>query len=58
MKIIQLIIELIVIGFASWLVTTAPFIDDSFKQIIKWILIAVAAFLVVYFLIGYTGVSF
>lgn len=52
-----LVVELIVLGFAAWLVETAPFLDATFKQFIKWVLIVVAAVLVVVFLLGLFGVT-
>lgn len=55
--VITLVIELIVLGVASWLVTSAPFIDEPFKGFVKWVIIAVAVILVVVFLFGLFGVT-
>lgn len=55
--VLLLVIELIILGFAAWLVESAPFIDASFKGFIKWILMALAAVLVVVFLLGLVGIT-
>lgn len=55
--VITLVVELIVLGFAAWLVDTAPFIEAQFKQIIKWVLIVVAGLLVAIFLLGLFGIK-
>ena len=55
MTLLALIIWVVIIGFVAWLVSTAPFIDPTFKAIIKWLLIVAVAVIVITFLIHLLG---
>lgn len=50
----RLIIEVFCLGVLSYLVTIAPFLDEPFKSIIKWVLIALAVIAVIVFLLNGT----
>lgn len=51
---VLLIIEVFILGILSYLVGLAPFLDEPFKSIIKWVLIALAIIAVIIFLINGT----
>lgn len=50
----RVVIEVFALGVLSYLVGLAPFLDEPFKSIIKWILIALAVIAVLLFLINGT----
>jgi hypothetical protein len=41
MGLLQLVIILCIVGALVWLIETAPFISESMKPIIRWLIIAV-----------------
>ncbi len=52
MGLIHLVLLLLVIGVVLWLVEQAPFVSDSFKPIIRWVIIAFTLLWLVSLFIG------
>ena len=55
MSLIGLIVFIIVIGVVLWLISIAPFLDEQWKTISRWLIIAIAVIWLLYRLLG-TGV--
>lgn len=55
MSILTLLVALVVLGFFAWLAITAPFLEATFKEFIKWVLIALAGVLVIVYLLSLIG---
>jgi hypothetical protein len=55
MTLLNLIVWILIIGFVAWLISTAPFIEATFKAIIKWLLLVAVAFVVISFLVHALG---
>lgn len=54
---IALIIVLVVLGFASWAVGTAPVLDATFKAIIKWLILVLGGLAILLFVLALFGVG-
>lgn len=54
---INLIIELFIIGIIMYLVSIAPFVNAQIKEIINYVLIVIGVVLTISFLLGYTGTN-
>ncbi len=54
-SLLGVIIVVLVLGFIAWLVSKAPSIDPTIKQIAVFLIIAIAAIIVIYFLLGLVG---
>lgn len=46
-----------ILGFLAFIVRIAPFLDNDFKNFIKWVLIVIAAVVVITFAFGAIGLG-
>lgn len=56
-SVLVVIVAVFVLGFLAFIVESAPMIDPSFKAFIKWVLLAVAAIILVVWVLGLIGVG-
>lgn len=49
------VVSVLILGFIAWIVESAPMIDASFKAFIKWVLLAIAAVIIIVWLLGLVG---
>lgn len=51
------VVSVLILGFVAWIIESAPMIDTSFKDFIKWVLLAIAATILIVWLLGLVGVG-
>lgn len=49
------VVSVLILGFIAWIIESAPMIDPSFKAFIKWVLLAIAAVILIVWLLGLVG---
>lgn len=54
-SVVAVVVAILVLGFLAWIIESAPMIDGSFKAFIKWVLLAIAAIILVVWLLGLVG---
>ncbi len=56
-SVVVVVVVVFVLGFLAFIVESAPMIDASFKAFIKWVLLAVAALVLIVWVLSLVGVG-
>ena len=57
MTILSLIVWLFILGFVAWLIERSPITSPTFKSFMVYALVIIAAFMLISFVLGTTGVD-